>query len=230
MPILEFYKIITGVEEVIKIKNWSKHQSYKDRRPPWIRFHRSILDDYQYQMMKAESRALLPMLWLLACEDEDPTSGMIRISNDEITFRLRISNETVTESLRELEVSGFIECIESVTKPLQSRNETVTPETETETETETYCAQESFLKFWRKYPKKKDKAKSLAWWVKNVKNEELELEIIEGLNSQKKDFEQREKKFIPLPTTWLNGKRWQDEITDDFNHKKLDKYGFEIDD
>ena len=115
---------------MIKIKNWSKHQSYKDRRPPWIRFHRSILDDYKFQSMSADSRALLPMLWLLACEHEDPTSGVVDCSMDEITFRLRQREDIINDCLSELQDADFIERIESVTNPLQNSNENVTPETE----------------------------------------------------------------------------------------------------
>lgn len=121
---------------MIRIKNWCKYQSYKDRRPPWIRFHRSMLDNYEYQTMSAEARALLPMLWLLACEYDDPSAGIIDQDPKKIAFRLRQSTENIDYCLRELQVSDFIECIESVTNPLQDRMQTVTPETETETETE----------------------------------------------------------------------------------------------
>jgi len=131
---------------MIRIKNWEKYQSYKDRKPPWIRFHRTILDDYVFQSMSADSRALLPMLWLLACENDDPKSGKITYSIESVSWRLRIRNEIVTKSLRELQTSGFIEFSESrnesVTKPLRNRNETVTPETETETDTENYSCQQ----------------------------------------------------------------------------------------
>tara|TARA_R110000822_G_scaffold75151_5_gene180787 strand:+ start:247 stop:840 length:594 start_codon:yes stop_codon:yes gene_type:complete len=72
------------------------------------------------------------MLWLLACEDKDPTSGIIPYDYDEITFRLRTSIDIVTECILELQGADFIECSETV----EIRNETVTPETETETETE----------------------------------------------------------------------------------------------
>jgi len=122
---------------VICVKNWSKYQSYKDRRPPWIRFHRTILDDFTFQSMTAEARAFLPMLWLLACEHEDPVSGLIPYSYEEIEFRLRMRKGSVTSLIQELQAADFIECIESVTNPLQNRIETVPPETETETETET---------------------------------------------------------------------------------------------
>ena len=128
---------------MICVKNWSKYQSYKDRRPPWIRFHRTILDDFTFQSMTADARALLPMLWLLACEHEDPVSGLIPYSYEEIEFRLRMRNGSVTNLIQELQDADFIECIESVTKPLQNRTQTVPPETETETEAETKKRQNS---------------------------------------------------------------------------------------
>ena len=121
---------------MIKITDWSKHQSYKDRRPPWIRFHRTILDNFEYQSMSADSRALLPMLWLLACEYEDPKAGIIELSVEKIAFRLRRPPAEISASLSELQVSDFIECNESVTKAYPIRNETVPPETEAEAETE----------------------------------------------------------------------------------------------
>jgi len=119
---------------MIKIKNWSKYQSYKDRRPPWIRFHRTMLDDYAYQKMSADSRALLPMLWLLACEDEDPRSGLIQLEIEEISFRLRQPEKIINKCINELQSVDFIECIESVTKPLRECNEIVSTEAETEAE------------------------------------------------------------------------------------------------
>lgn len=129
-----------GKTTILRVKAWQTHQSYKDRKPPWIRFHKSILENYKYHRMSANARALLPMLWLLASEDEDPVSGLIRIGYEEIAFRLRLSTEDVDSGVAECVKGEFIEeislCDESVTNPLPIRNETVTPETETETETE----------------------------------------------------------------------------------------------
>ena len=126
---------------MVKIKNWSKYQSYKDRKPPWIRFHRSMLDEYKFQMMSADARAMLPMFWLLACEHEDPKSGLVTLSLQEISFRLRQSEHLVTKVMLELQANDFIECNESVTKAYQESSENVTTETETETETENTSAE-----------------------------------------------------------------------------------------
>jgi hypothetical protein len=125
---------------LLKVKNWSSHQSYKDRKPPWIRFHKAILDDYKFHKMSIASRALLPMLWLLASEHSDPTSGVIDTPIEEIAFRLRWNEGELKSTIQEIISAGFLSEIESrnesVTEPLQDRTKTVTPETETETETE----------------------------------------------------------------------------------------------
>lgn len=93
---------------MFKVKKWSSYQSYKDRNPPWIRFHKKTLDDYTFQKMSVESRALLPMLWLLAAEDEDPRSGIIKLGADEIAYRLRRDALVVKSSLDEIVRAGFI--------------------------------------------------------------------------------------------------------------------------
>ena len=130
---------------MLKIKNWSSFQSYKDRNPPWIRLHKRLLDDFNFQKMSAESRALLPMLWLLTTEDEEPVSGMLRIGYEEIAFRLRIDQKVVKQSIDEIIRAGFVERVEDENMPLfddkTTSYETVTeplrschPETETETD------------------------------------------------------------------------------------------------
>jgi uncharacterized protein YdaU (DUF1376 family) len=70
-----------------------------------------------------------------------------------------------------------------------------------------------FNLFWEAYPKKQgDKKKALGAWKKN----KLDLkapEIIADVNRRKTDHAQwQDKQFIPYPTTYLNGERWNDEI------------------
>lgn len=93
---------------MFKIKKWSSYQSYKDRNPPWVRFHKKTLNDFKFQKMAAESRALLPMLWLLAAEDDDPRSGLVRLDIDEIAFRLHRDPLVVKTAIDEIVRAGFI--------------------------------------------------------------------------------------------------------------------------
>jgi uncharacterized protein YdaU (DUF1376 family) len=71
-----------------------------------------------------------------------------------------------------------------------------------------------FLKFWALYPRKQDKAKAQKAWTKLKVTEDLFALIAKGLSVQvvSADWLKESGKYIPLPTTWLNGKRWEDEI------------------
>ena len=68
--------------------------------------------------------------------------------------------------------------------------------------------------FWSEYPKKKDKAKALKAFQKIKPDDELFSKIISALTIQKQsaDWLKDNGQFIPYPTTWLNGCRWEDEL------------------
>jgi hypothetical protein len=55
----------------MKIKNWKKLQHYKDRKPPWIKLYRDLLDDPEWHELSGDDAKHLIMLWLIASEDEN---------------------------------------------------------------------------------------------------------------------------------------------------------------
>jgi uncharacterized protein YdaU (DUF1376 family) len=68
-----------------------------------------------------------------------------------------------------------------------------------------------FDKFWEAYPNKKDKQKAIKAWAKHQPDI---VNVLKAIVVQK-NSEQWKKdngRFIPLPTTWLNGARWEDEV------------------
>ena len=73
-----------------------------------------------------------------------------------------------------------------------------------------------FNVFWEEYPKKvkKQMAKDKLFKVLRGSKEPDKLfeEIMEALRRYKKTKQWQEKEFIPHPTTWLNQRRWEDEI------------------
>ena len=73
-----------------------------------------------------------------------------------------------------------------------------------------------FDKFYKEYPKKKSPADALKAWNKINPDEELFNLIIDAVKKQKTsdDWTKDNGKFIPYPASWLNGKRWLDEQTD----------------
>jgi len=89
---------------VLTPKNWKSFQHYKERTPSWIKLHKGLLTDFTFTRLPLASRALAPMLWLLASEYDE---GAITASTEEIAFRLHISESDLSEALRPLIDSGF---------------------------------------------------------------------------------------------------------------------------
>ena len=114
----------------MRIKNWVKHQHFKDRRPPWIKVHRDILEQRDIMMISPCAFRLLVLLWLLASEDEDMNGTLPQV--EDIAFRLHMDKDVISKHLRELE--AWLE--QDDIKPISPRYQVGPPETETETETE----------------------------------------------------------------------------------------------
>ena len=74
--------------------------------------------------------------------------------------------------------------------------------------------EEKFNIFYKAYPKKVAKTKVLSWFKSNKPKDDLfelmmkQLEVFKKSYNWNKDNGQ----YIPNPTTWLNQKRWEDEI------------------
>lgn len=68
----------------------------------------------------------------------------------------------------------------------------------------------TFALFWDAYPRKVDKQKAKKKWHRLAPSQELVDRIIADIEF-KKESEWRDTQFIPYPTTYLNGARWEDE-------------------
>lgn len=67
-----------------------------------------------------------------------------------------------------------------------------------------------FDDFWKHYPRKVSKPNALKAWLKVKPDDELTKTIISAISKQ--NLSAREEQFIPHPASWLNGKRWEDEV------------------
>jgi hypothetical protein len=124
-----------GAELRIAPKNWSDFQHYKDRAPPWIKLHKGLLDNFEFHSLQLASRALAPMLWLLASEEKD---GVIDKTHEQLAFRLRCTPQEVASAVSDLIDKGFFVSLDDAIKPLAECLQPAVPETERETEVETY--------------------------------------------------------------------------------------------
>lgn len=71
-----------------------------------------------------------------------------------------------------------------------------------------------FYLFWFEYPRKIGKGAAYKSWQKLKGMNVKPITIIEAVQQQKEAgmFQLDEPQFIPHPSTWLNQKRWEDEI------------------
>ncbi len=75
----------------------------------------------------------------------------------------------------------------------------------------TYKTISEFDKWWDKYPRKVEKYKAATLFSKIINEVEFDT-LIEATEKFAEAVKDKEKKFIPHPTTWLNGRRWNDPI------------------
>ena len=92
-----------------------------------------------------------------------------------------------------------------------------------------------FDDFYKHYPKKKNKAQAEKAWNKIKPTADLLEKMLLSLEQQKesKDWKKDNGQFIPYPSSWLNGRRWEDELDSSNNqcescyykiHENLDCY------
>lgn len=73
---------------------------------------------------------------------------------------------------------------------------------------------DGFAAFWAAYPKKAGKADALKAWNKLAPDVVLQEQMGKALEVQKQSQQWRKDggQYIPMPSTWLNGRRWEDEV------------------
>lgn len=204
----------------LRIKGFSKFQHFKDRSPPWVKLYRDILDDPDWHELDGESAKTLVMLWLIASEDE--TKQGLLPDNRKLRFRLRTTEKALEQSLAKL--SHWLEQVDidaisdsyQLDAPERAGEETEERRGETEpcSPSASESADDGFADFWEQYPKKVAKPAAEKAWRKAKPSKQLLADLMAGLERQKAsaDWQKDGGRFIPHPATWLNGRRWDDEL------------------
>lgn len=113
----------------MRVKNWSKFQHFKDRKPPWVKLYRDILDDMQWHKLDGQSAKVLTMLWLIASEDDGNLPDIATLA-----FRLRMTEREVSTCCSNL--SHWLEQTDITTISERYQDDPLERETEREEETE----------------------------------------------------------------------------------------------
>lgn len=125
--------------QYLRIRNYDQLQHYKDRRPAWIKFYVSLLDDYELLTQDVPTRLLYNCLLLLAARLEN------NIPNDPIHIARQIAMppKQVAAGLENLLLAGFLTTTETrkraskrASTSVPKRSGSAMPEVEAEVETE----------------------------------------------------------------------------------------------
>ena len=192
-------------------KNWNEFQHYRDRDPTWIKLHKKLLDDFEFQCLPVASRALAPMLWLIASED---TQGIIDADPKKLGFRLRMTSSQVTDALNPLIEGGFFSVLQDASAALAETERVASLEEEEENnkreEDNKRARARDFEAFWKACPKKVGKPKALKSFLTAIKTVPAST-LIDKVRSYAASRRGEDDKFTLHPATWLNQGRWEDE-------------------
>jgi hypothetical protein len=207
----------------MRIKNWEKHQHFKDRRPPWIKLYKDILEQRDIAMLSDCTFRVLIGIWLLASEDELMEGHLPEI--DEIAFRLRIEKPKIIKALNEL--GAFLIHDDIATISPRYWDDVLETETETETKAEKRQRQtfvdDGFESFWQAYPKKTGKGAARKAWEK-ARPDIQQVQAALSWQVESEAWTKEHGQFIPNPATYINQERWTDEPPK-IAMTKLTKYG-----
>lgn len=203
------------------VKNWHKFQHFKDRRPPWIKLYRDLLDDPDWHDLDAKAAKNLVMLWLIASENDGKLPDERKLA-----FRLRLSLKDTKQLLNSL--SHWLG--QDDFEPISDRYHDDTPERETERETETQEKTETDLRavaeatrpadrfddFWKAYPKrdganpKEPARKKFTAAVKAGADAETIISAAVRYAREMREKQQFGTPYVAQAVTWLNQQRWGD--------------------
>jgi hypothetical protein len=198
-------------------KNWATFQHYHKRRPPWVKLHRQLLDDVEFIRLPLASRALAPLIWLLASESDD---GSFEGDPTLLAFRLRLPEPEVQVGLTGLITSEFV--LDASTGLAVCKRVTPLEREERESREERDSssngspkpprqsrgsASEGFDRFWDAYGKKVGKKASKSQWTRHGCAEIADTVVA----AAKRLAASTEPKFRKDPERWLRDRRWEDE-------------------
>lgn len=199
-------------QRFLSIKNWEKYQANHKQNYPWIKLHRALLGDRNFLRLPVTCRYLYIGLLLLASESNN------KVYNDATWIGQRLYMDPTLIDLRPLYREGFLNTSNLSRTLLEERRE----EEKREDREEIAAAPPpssvvlvEFDTFWNQYPKKQGKDAARKAWGKLNPDHTLNTLILTRLEQQKgsEQWQRDAGKFIPHASTWINGKRWEDELT-----------------
>lgn len=222
----------------LSFKKWDRFQHYKKRNPVWIKLYLDILDKPEFVRLDTYHKCALFTLLVLAGRTGNRIPLDIRFLHvyfpgvDRVQAGSSlcgpIQNTGWTQVSNDADPETFVEPVDFAAIFASSLLESCYKNASIETETE-YIKRENppipplksanksngtFELFWASYPRKVGKGAAEKSWLRIHPTQELIQAIILAIETQQQSeqWTKNNGEFIPHPATWLNQRRWEDEI------------------
>ena len=141
--------------------------------------------------------------------------SVIRVHRKTNVYRMNVSRVTDCHSIESSRVTNEQplgdKCDISRVTPVTPLKKEESQYKEKSCSTELNDGPNLFDVFWKKYPRKQGKENAIKAFYKHKFNHKTLPPILDALDAHIRTW--KDPAFIPLPATWLNGKRWEDELT-----------------
>lgn len=205
-----------------RVANHDKYQTGAAKKNlhgmPWVKVWKKILAGYDFTELSPGDRYALIGLFLI-CDD---ITGALPEREVEVAKKLSLDEFSFEPFMLFLEECPDIDSPEYMKwrdELLQDRRDERTPNPASNGKPAPRKKKPQYLDefalFYEAYPNHKAKADALkAWKAIDKINVPLITDIMIGLEAQQHTHEWTKDsgKYIPLPASWLRGKRWQDEV------------------
>ena len=191
----------------MRITKWDTWQTFRKDRgtPPWIKVYRNLLSNAEWVSLSDAEKGQLVSMWLLAADKEG------KIPDDPMLIK-RMAMLDLPPNLNKFIELGFMT---GTCQPTGNHVVTDCPQVDAPEKRQSRVdkskntGQNEFDLWWNEYPKKVKKKEALKVW-KRIKPDADTL-IADTKNRIQNDSNWL-RGFVPDPTTYLNGERWNDQL------------------
>lgn len=191
----------------LAVKNFERFQHYKDRGVfSWIKLHKSLLSDYDFQALPDKSKAHLMLIWLLVSQRNDR-----RIPDDPRWVAQKIG-ATDKIDLQNLVDSGWLIPLEVAYQEQKEPKSTPSYIVSSDLISSSLSGSDpdQFDEFYAQYPRHVAKESARKAWHKLTPSERS-LALLDVSRRKAGEWSNKEPQYVPHPATYLNGRRWTDE-------------------
>jgi hypothetical protein len=196
-------------KRIIYVLNWEKYQARSDKELPWCKLWGALFKRPWFQELDDDEKfCTISILDLARQFNNRMTEEYLFKGYLKRNYGLFMTEERVFKLCKCLHSNGFLSDSVVGLEGDKIRQDKIRQEESDEKRPPPSI--NTFDLFYSKYPRRVAKPRALKAWLSLKPNDELVQVILGSLEKQIPLW--KDPQFIPHPATWLNQRRWEDEL------------------